>query len=153
MRKDTPSSVRIAVELKSVMTEHHKAVKNRKRDFEAHHAHVHAYHPQAIAGGVLVVNASPRFRSPTRGGVEVTEHRNPDALVAHCLSEVSNITRSGGASAVGLDAMAAVVVSMDNIDYRETTYVERPPAPMAGSPIHWDAFIQRICDLYRTRFT
>lgn len=23
------------------MTEHHKAVKNRKRDFEAHHQHVH----------------------------------------------------------------------------------------------------------------
>jgi len=32
-----PSTIHIAIEIKGVMTEHHKAVKNRKRDFEAHH--------------------------------------------------------------------------------------------------------------------
>jgi len=41
--KATPTTVRIAIEIKGVMTEHRKAVKNRKRDFEAHHEHVHNY--------------------------------------------------------------------------------------------------------------
>lgn len=153
MTRSTPASVRIAVELKSVMTEHHKAVKNRKRDFEAHHAHVHAYHPSAIAAGLLVINGAPQFLSPTRGGVEVTPHRKPEALVAHCLNEVNNITIAGGASPTGLDALAALIVSHDNIDNSATHYIEGAPAPRPGSPIHWDGFIQRICDLYRVRFT
>jgi len=41
--RTAPSTVQIALEIKSVMTEHRKAVKNRKRDFEAHHDHVHRY--------------------------------------------------------------------------------------------------------------
>jgi hypothetical protein len=64
--RGTPSTVRVAIEIKSVMTEHRKAVKNRKRDFEAHHEHVHSYNPRAIAGGIMVVNASARFFSPLR---------------------------------------------------------------------------------------
>jgi hypothetical protein len=59
-----PSTIQVAIEIKGVMTEHHKAVKNRKRDFEAHHQHVHNYSSTAIAGVVMVVNAAPRFQSP-----------------------------------------------------------------------------------------
>jgi hypothetical protein len=57
----TPSTVRVAIEIKSVMTEHRKAVKNRKRDFEAHHEHVHNYGRDAVAGAVLVVSAATQF--------------------------------------------------------------------------------------------
>lgn len=46
----TPSTIHIAVEHKSVMTEHRKAIKNRKRDFEAHHEHVHRYSRDALVG-------------------------------------------------------------------------------------------------------
>ena len=61
-----PSTVQIAIELKTVMTEHHKTAKNRKRDLEAHHEHVHKYSAQALAGGVLLTNIAKRFDSPTR---------------------------------------------------------------------------------------
>lgn len=54
----------MAFEFKTVMTEHRKAIKNRKRDLEAHHEYVHNYNAQTIAGGVMVINASPTFRSP-----------------------------------------------------------------------------------------
>jgi hypothetical protein len=57
-----PSTVQIAIELKTVMTEHRKAVKNRKRDFEAHHDHVHRYSQRAIAGGVMVINTAATFK-------------------------------------------------------------------------------------------
>lgn len=66
IRATSPSTVQIAVEIKSVMTEHRKAVKNRKRDLEAHHEHIHNYSDTAIAGGVMVINASPTFKSPLR---------------------------------------------------------------------------------------
>jgi hypothetical protein len=83
IRRTRPSTVQIAIEIKSVMTEHHKAVKNRKRDLEAHHEHVHRYSNRAIAGGVVVVNGSASFISPLR--TERTAHRNPAALVERAL--------------------------------------------------------------------
>lgn len=70
-----PSTIQIAIEIGGVMTEHHKAVKNRKRDFEAHHQHVHNYSNAAIAGVVMVINAAPRFQSPLVS--HATVHKNP----------------------------------------------------------------------------
>ena len=89
----TPATVRIAIEIKGVMTEHRKAVKNRKRDFEAHHEHVHNYNRRAIAGGILVVNTASRFKSPLRP--EVTSHGSGPAvtkLAEHCINEMRNVT-------------------------------------------------------------
>jgi len=145
-----PSTVQIAVELKSVMTEHRKAVKNRKRDLEAHHEHVHNHSRAAIAGGVLIVNASERFRSPLR--TEQSVHRNPQALVRHCIDELRAVASRGGPSGYGLEAKCAVVVSTDNVDLAWADYVVKSPAPGVGDPLHHDSFIQRICDFYGERF-
>jgi hypothetical protein len=57
--------IEVAIEIKSIMTEHHNA-KNRKRDLEAHHEHVHNYSNRAIACGVFVINAATSFQSPLR---------------------------------------------------------------------------------------
>ena len=126
-----------------------KAVKNRKRDLEAHHEHVHDYNPRTIAGGVLLVNAAPRFQSPLRGSV--TTHRDPAALVAHCLSEVRAIGMRGGTSVAGLDAKTLIVVDYDNMGGR-ARYIEHPPAPRVGDQVHYDAFIQRLCGEYESRW-
>ncbi|MCA1838804.1 MAG: hypothetical protein ABR507_05925 [Actinomycetota bacterium] len=151
MAKANPSTVRIAVEIKGVMTEHRKAIKNRKRDLEAHHAHVHNYDSSTIAGGVIVINASPTFLSPLRGGA-LTTHRNPADLVTHCVNEVGNISATGGTNQVGLDAVAALVVDMSNVERNQASFLIAPPAPQVGHPAHWDSFIQRICNAYVTRF-
>lgn len=144
----TPVATRLAVEAKSVMTEHRKAIKNRKRDLEAHHAHVHDYDATAIAGGIVVINSSPTFRSPLRP--ELTEHRNVGSLVEHCIGEINSITMAGGGHPVGLDAKCAVVVSMDNVTFATTQY--DASVPVVGSPIYWDAFIDRMAQLYQQRF-
>ena len=149
----TPSTVRAAIEIKSVMTEHRKAVKNRKRDFEAHHEHVHNYSRRAIAGGVMVVNAASSFLSPLR--TKPTLHGiGPavDRLVAHCLNEMRNVTESGGRSSYGMDAKAAVVIDFDNVDMEAGRYVTGSPAPQPGDPLHYDSFIQKVCDEYCQRF-
>jgi len=150
IRRANPAGVQIAIEIKSVMTEHRKAVKNRKRDLEAHHEHVHNCDASAVAGGVLVVNASPEFQSPLRD--EKTVHRNVNALVEHCISELRSVAGRGDRRGYGLDAKAGIVVVMDNIDFAASRYLDRPPAPVPGDPLHYDSFVRAICDQYTRRF-
>lgn len=148
-----PSRVRIAIEIKSVMTEHRKAVKNRKRDFEAHHEHVHNYNPRAIAGGVLVVNGAETFHSPLRTGHTLHGDRVAvNRLVEHCLNEMRNVTESGGRSEYGMDAKATLIVDFDNVNLSSGHYLLAPPAPAPGDPLHYDSFIQRVCEEYTDRF-
>lgn len=148
-RRASPSTVRIAVELKAVMTEHRKAVKNRARDLEAHHTHVHAYDRRAIAAGLLVVNAADRFRSPLRG--EPTVHRNVDSLVRHCVDEIRAVEMRGPSHEAGIEAKAVLIVDYDNMG-GTATYGDAKFAPRVGDPIHYDAFIQRICSEYEVRW-
>jgi hypothetical protein len=150
VRKASPSTVQVALEIKSVMTEHRKAVKNRKRDFEAHHEHVHNYSQQTVAAGLMVINAAAQFSSPLRA--DVTNHTNVLERVRHCLDEMRNVNMRGGPTGYGLDAKAVVVVDMDNIDLASTRFLERRPAPQIGDPMHYDAFIQRVCNEYRMRW-
>jgi hypothetical protein len=148
--RQLPSSVRIAVELKAVMTEHRKAVKNRKRDLEAHHEHVHNYDDNAIAGGVLIINASPTFKSPLRPAATV--HKNPEKLVAHCVAELRSVATRGGSTGYGLEAKCGIVVSVDNINLAGACYPTTSSAVAVGDPMHYDSFIRRICELYTRRF-
>jgi hypothetical protein len=138
------------VELKAVMTEHRKAVKNRKRDLEAHHEHVHNYNNQTIAGGVLIINAAATFRSPLRD--EVTTHRNPEKLVTHCINELRSVATRGGSTGYGLEAKCAIVVDANNQDLSKACYVTTAPAIPIGDPLHYDAFIRTICEQYTRRF-
>lgn len=149
-----PATVEIAIEIKSVMTEHRKAVKNRKRDLEAHHEHVHNYSQSAIAGGVFVVNYARSFQSPLRPVItqHASDNRGAGVLVAHCVNELRNVSERSDASGYGLDAKLAMVVSMDNVHLPSTAYVDRQPAPEVGDPLNYDSFLQRVCDQYRQRF-
>ena len=150
MRRGKPSNVEIAIELKSIMTEHRKAVKNRKRDLEAHHEHVHNYSSRAVAGGVFLINASETFKSPLRP--ETTSHRGPDKLVEHCVSELRSVSTRGGPTGYGLEAKCALVVRLDNIDASTTETMTRRPSPQPGDPLHYDSFIRTLCEMYKDRF-
>jgi hypothetical protein len=144
-----PSTVQIAIELKTVMTEHRKAVKNRKRDFEAHHDHVHRYNQRAIAGGVMVINSASTFKSPLVN--HVTHHREPESLVRHCIEQMRAVAQRSAVGGVGLDAKAVIVVNMDNQNITKARYLSRGVAPRVGDPMHYDAFIQTICSLFTDR--
>ena len=150
IRRTRPSTIHLAVEIKSIMTEHRKAVKNRKRDLEAHHDHVHRYSAAAIAAGVFVVNQAAMFKSPLR--TDLTEHKNAKALVSHCLLQARSLSHRTGPEGQGLDAAAVIVVDMDNVHLQNTRLVTTSPAPPVGDPLHYDAFIQSLCSLYRDRF-
>ena len=63
-----------------------------------------------------------------------------------------NVTSSGGPSTYGMDAKGLLVVEMDNRDLASTRYAATLPAPQPGDPLHYDSFIQRLCEEYSTRF-
>jgi hypothetical protein len=154
IHRATPTTVLVAIEIKSVMTEHRKAVKNRKRDFEAHHEHVHNYNGKTIAGAVMVVNSALNFRSPLRPATTLHGTR-PQVirLVEQCVTEMRNVTESGGTSDYGMDAKCLLLIDFDNSGSGTGAFVTRPPAPQTGDPLHYDAFLQRICAEYESRFT
>jgi hypothetical protein len=153
IRKAAPASVEVAIEIKGVMTEHRKNIKNRKRELESHHQNVHNYSANTIAGGVVVLNGAASFQSPLRAPGTITEHKNLVRTLAHCEAEVQAITVRSGESGAGLDAKALVVIEHDNQQLQKVDYSTRAPAPKVGSPIHYDAFIQRICAQWRARFS
>lgn len=148
-----PSTIQIGVEIKAVMTEHKKAIRNRKRDFEAHHDHVHRYNDRAIAGGLMLINGAASFRSPLRALGITTKHRNPEALVRMCIDQMRAVTTRRGLQATGLDAMGVLVIEYPNLPDAKARYVTTGAAPQVGDPLHYDAFIQAICGHYRDRFS
>jgi hypothetical protein len=155
MATGVPVETRVAVEAKSTMTKHSGARKNRKRDLEAHHQHVHAYDENAIAASISLVNAADIFQSsllstPTRVTTRaMTAHAKAEGVV----NQVKMVNFSPHVGAKGIDAKCAIVVEMDNINLASTKYVNKaPPAPPPGDPLHWDSFIRRICKLYSDRF-
>jgi hypothetical protein len=148
--RQPPSNVEIAIEIKPVMTEHRKAIRNRKRDLEAHHEHVHNYNTNTIAGAVLVINAASSFQSPLRQ--ELTVHRKPELLVQHCIDQMRAIAARGGSTGYGLEARSAIIVDVDNVNLTRACYVTTSPALPVGDPLHYDSFIRTICDHYSRRY-
>ena len=62
---DLPAiSVRVSVEHKTIMTAHGKARKNRYGDIIAYSNHMHNHRRDCIAGGIVVINISPKYENP-----------------------------------------------------------------------------------------
>lgn len=172
---EAPAIVQIAIELKSIWTEHGKARKNRFRDFTAFHGHAHRYDPKTVSGAFLIVNCSNVFYSPlNRGrademGGPITRHgtRSKDGkATAKAAVELfrSIHLRHSENDLPGLEAMGIIVVEHDNFNVLPdelrsqfgtgipTRAVDGFPAPQVGDPLHYQTFLQRICNQYRARF-
>lgn len=145
-----PSTIEIGIEIKATMTAHRKAIRNRKRDFEAHHEHLHSYSGRAIAGGILLVNAAERFQSSLLAAISA--HRQPDRLVRLCVDQMRAVPMRRGIEGVGMEALAVVVVEYSNEPGAKARYPASGAAPRIGDPLHYDAFLQAICGHYRDRF-
>lgn len=145
-----PSTIRVALEAKAIMTEHKKAQRNRIRDLGSFHQYAYSHDPYVVSAAVTVINISPTFRSPLRR--EVTEHRNPEKLVADAIGLLRTLPpRAQVGDASGLEANAVIVVSHDNVGGKARLW-NRAPAPQPGDPLHYDTFVQRICQRYEQRW-
>ncbi len=146
-----PSTIRLAFETKCIMTEHKKAQRNRLRDLDSFHQFVHRYDPNTIATAMTVFNIAPSFRSPLRSATTI--HRNPSVLVREGIGLMRSLPmRAIPTDPPGLEANAVIVVAHDNQDLVQSSLHDRTPAPRMGDPLHYDSFIQRICEIYRQRW-
>ncbi|MGQ0654993.1 MAG: hypothetical protein ACT4P4_22450 [Betaproteobacteria bacterium] len=162
-----PALIQIAIELKSIYTEHLKARKNRLRDFNAFHGYAHQYNPKTVAAAFLLVNAAEHFYSPLRPPDDITRHggrRGVKALVDKTISIFRTINlRNGPSDPPGLEAIGVVAFEHDNFcrhprpdvykdKCKPTRLLIEAPAPRVGDPLHYSTMIQRICQQFTERF-
>ena len=148
--REPPATIRIAIEAKTIMTEHGKARRNRQRDLDSYHQFLHRYDPAAVAAALTIVNLAGRFKSPLRN--EINTHRNVRALVEGTLNLLRALPIRSAVDVAGLEANGAIVVEHDNIASGSTQLVTAAPAPQVGDPLHYETFLRRICDRYAGRW-
>lgn len=179
VRLTSPALIQIAIELKSIWTEHGKARKNRLRDFNAFHGYAKQYNPKTIAAAFLVVNAAQLFLSPlnleSRKREPITWHRQKGKPAQQLIKETIDIFRSihlrnDVADPDGLEALGVAVIEHDNLNFlqgrpqyaalyerykplqKPTRVAKIPPGLRVGDPLHYSTMIQRICNAYNERF-
>ena len=163
-----PALIQIAIELKSIYTEHKKARKNRLRDFNAFHGYAHQYNPKTVAAAFLLVNASEYFYSPLREDTDITKHGGRSVSARQIVEDTIGTFRTINlrntlSDPPGLEAIGVLVIEHDNLVvhpkfaehqklHKPTRIVSGPPAPRVGDPLHYQTMIQRICQQYSDRF-
>ena len=163
-----PVIIQIAIELKSIWTEHGKARLNRLRDFNSFHGYAHQYSPDTVAAAFLVINSAEWFWSPLRKPDDLTKHgrakKTARVLAKETMDRFRSIhLRNSATDAPGLEALGVVVVEHDNIPlnpnpvafadkHSQTIIAPAPPNVAVGDPLHYQSMIQRICNAYTTRF-
>lgn len=149
-----PREVWLAIDAKTIMTEHGKARRNRQRDLNSFHDILHRKNPSTIVGGLLVVNISPHFQTPlARTSKGITTHRNIERLVAEIVGLMEAIPRSAAQpGTAGIEGIGLIVVSHSNVAGEDTELVTRSPAPAGDHPLSYVSFLQAMCTAFSTRF-
>jgi hypothetical protein len=148
-----PEEVWLAIDAKSVMTEHGKARRNRQRDINSFADIMHSHYPGAVTGGILLINLADRFKSPLRDEDDITEHDRIEDLVAETVDIFRDIDRAQGKVSPNVDGVGCVVVEHTNLDDdHETRLVTEPPAPQKGDIVQYHEFLEIILDVFEDRW-
>lgn len=148
-----PEQIWLAIDAKSVMTEHGKARRNRQRDINSFADIMHSHHPGAVTGGIILINTADRFRSPLREEGDITKHDRIDQLVQGTIEIFRTIERAQGDVSPNVDAVGCIVVDHTNIDDGEKTQlVTDPPAPQPGDIVYYHKFLSIIAETFEERW-
>lgn len=106
-----------------------------------------------IAAGVVVVNVSPAYLNPDAFARRLKRPRfDMRKVVADTVSIFSAIPLRDDPRHPNDQPEALAVILVDYDGVHRSRLVTGGLAPKAGSTIHYDAFIRRICGLYEQRF-
>jgi len=149
-----PGEIWVAIDAKTIMTEHGKARRNRQRDLNSFQDILHRKNRKTIAGGLLVVNIAKRFRTPLpRASGELNEHRNIERLVEEIVAMMGALGRADTvATQTGLEALGIIVVSHTNVSGDPTQLITTHPAPQPGSALSYAVFQKDLCEAFESRF-
>ncbi len=136
------------------MTAHRKARKNRYGDLIAYCNHMHNHRKDCIAGGIVVVNTSPKYENPDAFAKGLKRPRlNMEKVVADTIRLFSAIPLRNDPDDPNdqPEALSIIVVNYDG--RRPARLVADPPAPRPEDAVQYDNFLNRICGLFRRRFS
>lgn len=152
--REEPAEIWLAVDAKSIMTEHQKARRNRQRDINSFADIMHHHHERTLTAGILLVNLVETFDSPLRDPDDITAHVHIDRIVEEIVDMFDSINRSEGEISANLDGAGVVVVQHSNLieDIGDTRLVTDPPAPQQGDRVHYRTFVRQMADWFETRF-
>ncbi len=150
MADGVPREIWLALDAKTIMTEHGKTRRNRQRDLNSLRDILHGKNPKTIVAGLVVLNIAKRFKSPLRTGI--TDHKNVERLVKETIGLLKGLRTSKEDGTV-LDALGIIVISHSNIENELTKLIVGDPAPQAGDPVHYSMFLRDICDAFTGRFS
>ncbi len=151
--RDPPGTVRAAIEHKTIMTAHGKARLNRYGDVIAYCNHMHNHRKDCIAAATVIINCSPAYENPDAFAKGLVRPKfNMNKVVADTAKIFSGIPLRNSADEPNDQPEALAVIIVDYDGQNPAKLVANDLAPPANSPIHYENFIARICDLYRQRF-
>jgi hypothetical protein len=150
----TISKVRFSCEAKQCMTEHSKTKPRIFDELSSSHEIIHQGEPSAIATGIVVVNAAPRFASPLRqeplpAKLMYSTHSQP-RVTADMVAHLRGLKHREGPTGVGFDAFATIVIDCDNTG--DCTLHTAPPAPQISERDHYEAYLLRVATSYSDRY-
>ncbi|MBA8886732.1 hypothetical protein FHW12_000923 [Dokdonella fugitiva] len=150
-------SALLALEAKAAMTEFGKARPRLYDELNSSHQAIHGDTEAAIAGGFALINTASSFVSPLRNHwkigerkTDVTKLKQPDEALK-TVQKVEQLPRRASIGGHGFDSFGIGMIECFN-DGRPIRLVSDALSPPAGSPFHYDAFIERIETIYATRF-
>ena len=149
-----PSEIWMAIDAKTIMTEHGKARRNRQRDLNSFQDILHRKNARTIVGGLLVVNIAERFQTPLARQAEgITTHRNIVRLVTEIVTLMGGLPRAPAGGGQGLEALGVIVLSHSNVPGEPTDLVTTAPAPAAIDPLSYASFLGDLCAAFSARFS
>jgi hypothetical protein len=156
LRRAPVGAVLMALEAKAAMTEHVKALPRLYDELNSSHQTVHGASRQALAVGLVMVNASSTFVSPdlnkTPGAPVVVSTHSQPAAAAAVVAKVREIPRRTGSTTEGYDGLGIILVSATNDGTTPVSLVASPPAPPPGDILYYDNMITRVAHEYDAAF-
>jgi hypothetical protein len=156
LRRAPVGAVLAALEAKAAMTEHVKALPRLYDELNSSHQTVHGASRQALAVGLVMVNAAGTFISPdlnkTVGRPAIVSTHSQPAAAASVVAKVREIPRRTGSATEGYDGLAIIVISATNDGRSPVSLVTSPPAPRPGEIFYYDNMITRVANEYDTTF-
>ncbi len=151
-------AVRIALEAKAAMTEFSKARPRLYDELASSQAIVHGDTSDALAAGLVIINAAATFVSPTANlnladGVpfRVSKHDQPRQLRL-TVEHMRSLPRRAAAAGPGFDAIGVIVLDCANDNKSPVRLVEGGDAPDGGDVLGYDSLVNRLIGSYAARF-
>ncbi|MGI8434312.1 MAG: hypothetical protein ACR2LE_06195 [Nocardioidaceae bacterium] len=150
-------AVLVALEAKACMTAHSKSQPRFYDELNSSHQTVHSSSNNALAIGLVTINATTEFISSKRNPqydpamrTVVSVHKQPkDGEKA--MATVRKLPRRTSTSATGYDGLGVVMLDARN-DLSPVKVHTEPPAPTPGDIFNYESMITRMANEYDSAF-